>query len=328
MEFKKMPIKRLFKKNPRATDHRDEQKIENPVFNDTHISMNDPFVQNIWEEAENLKVFEQIDTISDWKLIRERINYKIPENFHKIPWNKYFLRIAALLILTFGLSFGFYRIIISINKISDGFTTQKAVNQVKDILLPDGTSATLNAGTSLTYRDEFGTQSREVVLNGEAFFNVIPNASLPFKVFIGESVVEVTGTKFFVRVIDDGAVKVSVLSGTVLLSSTDDIERKISITANHSGYLLANKEFKVEDGIRLNTLSWKTGYLVFNQTPIDSALIDIARHFKRELSFETLVKEEITAEFQDQPLREILDELKLVAGLQFDTTGTALIVRK
>jgi transmembrane sensor len=327
MEFKKMPIKRLFK-NTRATDHRDEQKIENPVFNDTHISMNDPFIQNIWEEAENLKVFEQIDTDSDWKHIRERINYKIPENFRKIPWNNYFLRIAALLILTFGLSFGFYRIIISLNKISNGFTTQKAANQVKDILLPDGTSVTLNSGTSLTYRDEFGTQSREVVLNGEAFFNVIPNASLPFKVFTGKSVVEVTGTKFFVRVIDDGAVKVSVLSGTVLLSSTDDIEKKISITANHSGYLLANREFKVENGIRLNTLSWKTGYMVFNQTPIDSALIDIARHFKRELSFETLIKVEITAEFQDQPLREILDELKLVAGLQFDTTGTALIVRK
>jgi hypothetical protein len=62
--------------------------------------------------------------------------------------------------------------------------------------------------------------------------------------------------------------------------------------------------------------------------PIDSALMDIARHFNRQLSIETKIQERVTAEFQNQPLYEILDELKLVAGLQFDTTGTALIVRK
>jgi len=84
----------------------------------------------------------------------------------------------------------------------------------------------------------------------------------------------------------------------------------------------------MEEGIPVNNLSWKTGHLIFEETPIDSALIDIARHFRKELSFETKITDEITAEFQDQPLNEILRELELVAGLQFDTTGTALIVRK
>ena len=81
-------------------------------------------------------------------------------------------------------------------------------------------------------------------------------------------------------------------------------------------------------GIPVNNLSWKTGHLIFEDTPIDSALIDIARHFRKELSVETPVTEQITAEFQDQPLHEILKELELVAGLQFDTTRTTLIVRK
>jgi hypothetical protein len=56
--------------------------------------------------------------------------------------------------------------------------------------------------------------------------------------------------------------------------------------------------------------------------------VDIARHFHRDLSFDVILQEKITAEFQDQPLHEILKELELVAGLKFDTTGTALIVRK
>jgi transmembrane sensor len=327
MELKKMPIKLFAKKFTRAADHRDEQEFENQVANNPRILAEYQFLQKIWQESENTQIFEQIDTNSDWKLIIERIHYTFPVNYRRIPMRLYFLRIAALLVLTFGLSFGLYRIIVSLNNTKTGFTTQTADCNIKDIILPDGSSVTLNTGSNLTYHEGFGSQSRDVILEGEALFNVMHNASLPFKVFIGESVLEVTGTSFSVREID-GDVKVSVLSGTVLLSSTDGIEKKITITANHSGYLLTNNELKVEDGIPANVLSWKTGHLVFDQTPIDSALMDIAHHFRKELSFETTLTEDITAEFQDQPLREILDELKLVAGLQFDTTGTALIVRK
>jgi transmembrane sensor len=323
MEFKKMPIKRFTKKITRATDHRDEQKHENPTADDPCI-----FIENIWEESGNLKVFAQIDTDSDWKLITERINHKIPVNYHKMPWKVYFLRIAALLVLTFGLSIGIYRIIVYLNSTDNGFTSYIAENKIKEVFLPDGSKVTLNTGSSLSYREDgFGTQSREVILDGEALFDVMHEASLPFKVFVGESVVEVTGTSFSILETNN-ALKVSVISGRVLLFLTDKIENKISISANQSGYLLTNNELKVEEGISANFLSWKTGHLIFEQTPIDSALMDIAHHFQKELLFETTLKDEITAEFQDQPLHEILDELKLVAGLQFDTTGSALIVRK
>jgi ferric-dicitrate binding protein FerR (iron transport regulator) len=197
----------------------------------------------------------------------------------------------------------------------------------KEILLPDGSSVTLNTGSSLTFRDGFGSDSREVILNGEAFFNVKPNKQLPFRVFSGESVVEVTGTSFSVYQVD-GEVHVAVITGRVLLSSTRTGEQKMSISANQSGFISGYKEVKIEEGIPANVLSWKTGILVFEQTPIDSALIDIAHHFRRDLSLEIPLSERITAEFQDQPLHEILNEIALVAGLSFDTTGTALIVRK
>lgn len=327
MEFKKMPIKLFTKKIIRTASQQDNQKFEDLVAKNPHILEEYNYIQKIWQEAGKLQIFEQFDTESDWKFVSKRIDYAIPVNYHKIPLSGYFLRIAALLVLTFGLSIGFYRIIISLNKTEADFNTQTADNKIEDLILPDGSTVSLNAGSSLSYRGKFGDQSREVILDGEALFNVKSDVSKPFKVYIGESVVEVTGTQFSVRE-TEGAVKVSVLSGTVLLSSATSSEKKIKITANHSGYLLTNNELKLETGISANTLSWKTGHLVFDQTPIDSALMDIARHFRKELSFETPVVDEITAEFQDQPLYEILDELKLVAGLQFDTTGMALIVRK
>jgi len=327
MDLQNMSIKNFVKKLISA-DSTDKQDFENLISKDPHFSKEYRFIQEIWKEAANTQIFEHINTNSDWEQVRAGIGHSATTRYHRISWQGYFLRIAALILFVFGLSFGFYRIISSLHKTGNGFVTITAGSSYKDIVLPDGSAVALKAGSQLIYRDDFGASSRDIVLAGEALFTVIPDPNLPFRVLVNESVVEVTGTKFSVRV-EDGSVSVSVISGTVLLSSKAAINKKISITANQSGYLDPQKnKLGIESGIPVNNLSWKTGHLVFEETPIDSALMDIARHFRKDLSLETNITEEITAEFQDQPLREILGELQLVAGLQFDTTGTAIIVRR
>jgi len=323
-----MPIKNFLKKFVRPANSRNKQDFENQEATDPHIFKEYQLTQKIWDEAGNSGIFDRIDTKSDWLKIHTKLAFYVPVSYHRITWQGYFLRIAALIMLTFGLTAGLYKIFRSSDKVVSQLIIFMADNHLKEIVLPDGSSVSLNTGSRLTYRDDFGVQTREVILEGEALFNVMPDVVHPFKVFIDESVVEVTGTKFSVRE-ENGTIKVSVISGSVFLSSKDEKTKKINITANQSGYLLSDRnEFGIEEGIPANNLSWKTGHLVFEETPIDSALIDIARHFRKELSIETSINEEITAEFQNQPLHEILEELKIVAGLQFDTTRTTLIVRK
>src|SRR5688572_1488084 len=46
------------------------------------------------------------------------------------------------------------------------------------ITLPDGSKVWLNAGSVLTYNKDFGGDIREVDLEGEAFFEVVPSTSL------------------------------------------------------------------------------------------------------------------------------------------------------
>ena len=326
MELLKMPNKLFTKKLLGTIDPSEEQELLKQMMNNPRLSEEYDIVQKIWQEAEHAKVFENVNVQSDWKMVSQRV-HKFPGNYRKIPMGMYFMRIAALVILTTGLTIGFYRLFLLNKNTGNSFTAYRADLGKKEVLLPDGSAVTLNTGSDLTFREEFGTNSREVILNGEAFFNVKPNKQLPFRVYSGESVVEVTGTSFSVYQVD-GEVHVAVITGTVVLSSTLRTEQKISISANQSGYFSEQKEIKVEEGLSANLLSWKTGILVFERTPIDSALFDIAHHFRRDLSLEINLSERITAEFQDQPLHEILDEIALVAGLRFDTTGTALIVRK
>jgi len=323
-----MPIKLFLKKLTLETDLREERRFNDRIVSNARKMEEFKRIEKIWHESGKIGLFEEIDTESDWELVRSRIRIPLTQKYRQIPVYNYVLRIAAVIVIASGLSIGIYKTIAFVNREKPAdFISVKAAASPRNIQLPDGSTVTLKGGSALTYRSDFGNQAREVILNGEALFEVVPDQVHPFKVYTGESVVVVTGTRFTVRE-EKGLVKVSVLSGNVLLSKTGEHEKQIRIAANQSGYLLPDHNLKIENKIEANNLSWKTGHLIFRETPIDTALIDIARHFRKDLVVETEIEEDITAEFQDQPLEEILDEIKLVAGLKFDTTGTALIVRK
>ena len=66
------------------------------------------------------------------------------------------------------------------------------------VTLPDGSSVTLNSGSSLAYRRPFLGWNRAVKLHGEAFFDVI-EASHTFTVTTFNASVSVLGTSFNVR---------------------------------------------------------------------------------------------------------------------------------
>jgi ferric-dicitrate binding protein FerR (iron transport regulator) len=321
MEFNKMPIKKYTKHISKATHH------HNGISGVFSKYENEPVLQEALKNVDELLLFNTIDTHADWVLICDRIGENVSYKSAAVSWKSYIARIAALFFLTAGLSWGVYQIISTHQDNKAGIITVVADHQIKDVYLPDGTVVTLNAGSSLSYCHDFGQVTRDVKLVGEAFFDVVHIASLPFRISVNASVVEVLGTKFSVCQSTD-KVKVSVISGRVLLFSADSAQNKISIASHQSGYMLSNRMLKIENGISRNVLSWKTGHLIFNQTPIDSVLIDVAQYFRKELIQESTVKEEITAEFQDQPLREILEEIKLVAGIHIDTTENALIVRR
>ena len=328
MDLINMPIKLFLKKLTLEADLREEQKFKDRIVGNARKMKEFKRIEKIWQESGKIGLFEQIDTGTDWEAVRSRIRIPLTQKYRQIPVYSYALRVAAVIIIASGLSIGIYKTITFVNRVKPaGYVSVEAAVNPRNIHLPDGSFVTLKGGSTLTYRSNFGSGTRDVILNGEALFEVVSDKDHPFKVYTDESIVVVTGTRFNVRE-EKGLVKVSVLSGNVLLSNAGTPSKQIRIAANQSGYLLPDHNLKIENKIEVNELSWKTGHLIFRETPIDTALIDIARYFRKDLVIETEIKEEITAEFQNQPLNEILDEIKQVAGLKFDTTGTALIVRK
>jgi len=262
---------------------------------------------------------------SDWKQFRSGIAQGHSSVSGPKLIIKWALRVAAVTILAAGLTY-----VLKKRSLPVVYTplliTNDASGSVKEIVLPDGSSVTLNVGSVLTYYDDFNNGKRDVHLEGEGLFSVVPDSDAPFRVFTGNSVIQVTGTTFSVYQKNE-ITEVAVLEGKVLLSSAEDSEKQLEILQNQSGYL--NEDgLAIREGIDKNELSWKTGMLIFDETPLDSALIDIAHHFRKDLKLETTIYDDITAEFQNQTLAEILGEIEQVAELVFDTTGGALTVSR
>ncbi len=106
------------------------------------------------------------------------------------------------------------------------------------VTLPDGSTAHLNSESRLTYRRGFqawpfiSADRRVVMLEGEAFFDVVPGAR-PFVVETFNARVEVLGTEFDVRARRgpwEGETRVILASGRVRVSAQHDPEYAVMLT--------------------------------------------------------------------------------------------------
>src|SRR5690606_2603405 len=67
------------------------------------------------------------------------------------------------------------------------------------LLLPDGSTVLLNNNSSLDFPQQFTGDTREVILKGEAYFDIKPDASRPFIIHTGKVKTRVLGTAFNIR---------------------------------------------------------------------------------------------------------------------------------
>ncbi len=87
--------------------------------------------------------------------------------------------------------------------------------------LPDGSRIWLNKGTKIEYNQQFGIKNRNVLLNGEAYFEVAKNKELAFVVKTKSIDVTALGTSFNVNAYDDGnEVTTTLYTGKVNVQST------------------------------------------------------------------------------------------------------------
>jgi transmembrane sensor len=160
-----------------------------------------------------------------------------------------------------------------------------AVGERSTVTLPDGSVATLNTDSVL--RVAFNKRARGVQLvRGQALFEVAHAKARPFEVYAGDRVITAIGTTFDVR-LDGSKVKVALLEGKVRVRGPEKpAAAPTPQLVMAPGELLEARPaepMKVRnEDLSLET-SWRSGVLVFDETPLAEAVAELNRYSDRRL---------------------------------------------
>ena len=133
-------------------------------------------------------------------------------------------------------------------------------SQVQPLTLSDGTKVWLNSESSIKYPTAFVGNERRVEITGEAYFEVVHDATKAFYVMKGDVSVQVLGTHFNMNTYsDENNIKVTLLEGAVKVS------KDASIGLLKPGQQAqVGLDIKIVNGVDLNAvMAWKNGYFIF-----------------------------------------------------------------
>jgi ferric-dicitrate binding protein FerR (iron transport regulator) len=237
-------------------------------------------------------------------------------------------RLAALLLLVAGAVGGGY-FYLKPGGAAAYQTCRTAAGQTQQLHLPDGSLVTLAPQSQLRYPAQFTTASREVYLDGEAFFEVSKNPHRPFRVHSESWMTQVLGTKFNVRAVR-GASQMAVSL----------VEGKVQVNDEHGQYVLApGQQLLAERATgriyrqafnKAKVMAWRSNKLVFQNEKLADVADQIERLYGVKLVFADLATAEVRlwATFENEPLPAVLDALHQAGSLDYRREGRVIYLRQ
>jgi len=272
----------------------------------------------------------------------------------------------GILALVFGVAFFVVRSTGNKAPLSQSTAQQaeKFVSQIStkngsktNLILPDGTKVWLNAGSTITYDSAYGRSLREVVLSGEAFFDVVKNKEKPFIIHAAQINIRVLGTQFNVRSYpSDNTTEASLIRGSIEVTFKDKPNKKVILKPNEK--IVVDNDRNTEDiletfrrndhekiheipGVDIKKLtyeyktgtiietSWVENKLIFQNEPFDEIARQLERWYGVSIIFKNdrLKENRLTGSFKNETIRQALDALKFTASFNYgiDNNNTVTI---
>ena len=279
-------------------------------------------------------------------------------------WIAPFLKVAAVVAISFSLGALFNHSIQ--DRILNGDTLFAAVDTSmmmtplgsrSQVKLPDGTLVSLNAGSILQYQSSYGHGSREVWLEGEGYFEVVTNQSIPFVVKAKDVIIKALGTEFNVKAYpEEKTVQATLVSGVLSVrqlnesdkvdetNKTDEVILKpkqtviiyehaatMSAGTNHqenqAGQSPVQETKKTEkEKIELKNnikpelyTSWKDTHWVFESELISELAMKLQRRYDVQIIIadDALKQYPFTGILADETLEQVLDIMKTIAPINY-----------
>lgn len=295
--------------NGTATDA--ERKIVDRFFRDQLTG-----VDHEWSFTESERI--RIEVL---KSLNRAIDEESSQSIHERRSPLWRIALAAVLIM--ATSFGVYLKWMVEDEIHyTTIATQRG--EQRSVTLADGSVVYLNAESSVTFPASFkATETREVELSGEGFFEVVRDEERPFVVRSAGLLTTVLGTSFNISAYSENEdVSVTVATGKVRIQITGETgeETGETLTAGQQGLYNKPSETIVTTAVNVERyLAWKEGTIHLEGASLKEATDILGRWYDAEFEFRNQKLKDCTIDgkFRNDQLENILENLRFLIGFEY-----------
>lgn len=298
----------------------EKEEVTNALLQDESLKKEYIALKNAWTLTRTLEHEKEDDYSKEFKQITRKINKSRM---------KYILRYAAVITFIFctggilGYLFTnnvFKQIVSTESSLKTSFVVP--LGQTAELNLPDGTKVWMNSGTELTYSPDFSPSNRNVTLDGEAFFSVTEDANHPFNVKTSSINIKVLGTSFNVEAYGDNmdVVNTTLVSGKVEINDINNKKIGELIPGQIARYDNLKGTVKIDEIDTSFYTSWKNGYIMFNNTPLEEIIKKMERWYNVEFVFGNPQIKTLRYSgtiLRGKPIDQILEIMKLTSNIDY-----------
>lgn len=208
---------------------------------------------------------------------------------------------------------------------------QNDSSQVRSFYLPDSSHIVLNRASSLSWKEDFNTKERRVILGGEGYFEVYPDKRRPFIVESNGIETKALGTAFTIEAYEqEGEIRVALLHGKVEIKGTNNAFDPALLQAGQMlRYNYQKKEIQVEQISISNPLAWTTGGMTFNGIPLHEALERLSRRYHITINYnpDQLKGKMVSGSFNVTTWEKLLPNILFLHDLKYNIQDSTITIQ-
>jgi ferric-dicitrate binding protein FerR (iron transport regulator) len=316
--------------------------------------------RQVWAEREDLSSLLKENKEKDW----EKISFIFKDQKPILPkgktihmFSRGWQRVAALILLFFFTTIGYF--------IGHDSTQQPLINkhaeynevivptgEKSELALSDGSRIWINAGSKIRFPNQFNNNSRDIWLDGEAYFEVTHDKTKPFWVHTSDVDVKVYGTKFNLKAYkDEDIIEATLVEGLVSLETRNllnNTKEEVFLKPNHKAIFfkkkpktLANeitheisgplkpRKILISNPIKIeSSISWRDGKLEFVEESFENIAVKLERRYGVEIRIENdqIKKIKYTGVLKNISIEQALHAIQLTADFHYVIDDNTVVI--
>lgn len=307
------------------------QELERLLRQSGDTTVSGELMERLWHTPLEAKSPDNAEE-ENWKAIHEAIGKQ--EAIVKPIRRPWLMAAASVVLLALAGAGGYWWALHPAHKSNTVLATRP--DSRSKITLPDGTTVWLNSDSRVTYPSTYGEKTREINLDGEAFFDVARDPHIPMVVHAKGIDIQVLGTSFNVRAYpQDSQVVASLVTGEIALTDASKPGWRVVLRPNEK-LLVTHEETKVDTlhtephSQTIPETSWVSGKLSFYREPFGSLADRMGRWYRVQfrITDKSLEKQTLTGVFEKESLEQALTALQVTCHFHYVIREDTVLINR